>query len=593
MIIAMLVVAAYFPTFTGDFILDDKPLIRDNAYVREIHTIGSYLAQEDGVPDRARQGNAHTGYYRPLLNVTYGLDYRLWGMKAPGFRTTNLLLHFLNCLLVFHLMLLLGRSRIVAFWMTLFFALHPVATESVSWIASRNNILVTLFGVSCLYAYVRWWKTAGKTLLPISALLFALALLSKEFGVMVLPVIFLYQRCLGGDRRDIRLELAGYIPFLLILVVYFSLRSSSTGALLSPAGSMDLWKKIYFSPYIVLVNLRLVFLPYGLHSFIVQYPHSFMDWRALAGFVLMGGLALFIWRNRGAGIGVFSSLAFIAALFPVLHIVGTSAVTLVSMRWLYFPMVFLVVLVSFYFERLMDARRFLCLVLSGLLAAYFGLYTYILNRTLWHDEERFFSQEVLHFDNLFYAGGLAENLFDRGLYREAEHYFLITVRRNPPEAKHHINFAALLIETGRSNEALDQLNRAASLGMTPRERGEWWNNHGMALFRAGREAESIMSLEKAVLFCPDEVLFWSNLGGAYGSIGKYDLSVSSFMRGISVAKDSASRLRENLALTYSRMGDYEKVISVLEEIPADERQGNRNVMELLKRAAENLAQGRN
>ncbi len=80
----------YLPTFSGDFILDDRPLIQNNPYVKTFHSPFSYFAQEDGVTDELDTGDYHTGYYRPLINLTYSLDYQLWGLNAAGFRVTNL-----------------------------------------------------------------------------------------------------------------------------------------------------------------------------------------------------------------------------------------------------------------------------------------------------------------------------------------------------------------------------------------------------------------------------------------------------------------------------------------------------------------------
>jgi hypothetical protein len=47
------------------------------------------MAQEDGIGDKADYPNLHTGFYRPLLNVSYFIDYKIWGMKAFGFRLSN------------------------------------------------------------------------------------------------------------------------------------------------------------------------------------------------------------------------------------------------------------------------------------------------------------------------------------------------------------------------------------------------------------------------------------------------------------------------------------------------------------------------
>jgi hypothetical protein len=57
------------PTFSGDFILDDRTLVRDNPYLTRPQPLLSYLSQEDGITDERDKGAFSTGYYRPLMNV--------------------------------------------------------------------------------------------------------------------------------------------------------------------------------------------------------------------------------------------------------------------------------------------------------------------------------------------------------------------------------------------------------------------------------------------------------------------------------------------------------------------------------------------
>ena len=101
LLIIALTVLAYLPASQGSFIFDDNSLIRNNSYIREGHSVFSYLSQEDGIADEIDKGVIHTGYYRPLTNFTYHFDYLLWGMDAKGFRTTNIILHLLNVLLLY------------------------------------------------------------------------------------------------------------------------------------------------------------------------------------------------------------------------------------------------------------------------------------------------------------------------------------------------------------------------------------------------------------------------------------------------------------------------------------------------------------
>jgi len=154
LILALLITAAYAPTFSGQFILDDRPLVKNNVFIREFSRPAFYLFQEDGVSDKSDPGY-HTGYYRPLINISYTLDYKIWGMKPSGFRATNLILHLFTCIILYQILFVLLGGRFIPFAVTLLFGLHPVNTESVAWISSRNNILVTLFSLISFYYYLK------------------------------------------------------------------------------------------------------------------------------------------------------------------------------------------------------------------------------------------------------------------------------------------------------------------------------------------------------------------------------------------------------------------------------------------------------
>jgi tetratricopeptide (TPR) repeat protein len=582
------VAIVYIPTFGGEFILDDNPLIKNNPYIKGTHSLSSYLAQEDGVTDVTRSvGNYHTGYYRPLINLSYRIDYKIWGMRAPGFRATNLILHLMTSLILYHLIVLFVNDQKAALLAALLFSVHPVNTESVSWVTSRNNIMVTLFSLLSFYSYLKARRSVGYLRTLISAFFFMLAVLSKEFALMLLPIIFLYERFTGETKRSIRKEFFTYLPFILILLIYFLLRQSATGAVLSHKNMDALWHKIYFAPYLIVYNLSCVLFPYRLHSFSVGYPASLLDWKALGSILLLLLLGIILWRKRNNKWVVFSILSFLVSLFPVLNIISTSASSLIGMRWLYFPMSFLFIAVAWLIRESLLKRLSLALSCVSVVLVYFGFYTYTLNEGLWQNERDFFHREVLQFNNPLYYSGLAELYLDEEKYGDAEKYFRESLKYYPNNARSYINYSALLIDTDRPQAALSLLNKAKSLIMTHDELGEWFNNAGMAHFKLKNRAQAVKSFLKAVMYSPHQSLFWANLGGAYGSMGDYENSVSSLKKGLEIAPDSIE-LWKNLALTHIKMGKYEDAVKALEKISPADRINNQQVMELLRKARHRL-----
>lgn len=588
-VIVILVVLAYCPTFTGGFILDDNPLIKNNKYIRQIHSPASYLMQEDGVSNIEDKGKFHTGYYRPLIYLTYTIDYKIWGMNPAGFRTTNLILHLITCYILFRLINRLINHNESAFWVTLLFALHPVNTESVSWVISRNNILVTLFSLLSLYLYIIWWEKKKHIAWLFSILCFIGAVFSKEFGLMLTPVLFLYHRLIATKKREIFIEILSYIPFALVVLVYFYLRENVTGAVITPFESIQFWKSLYFVPYIIAWNLKLIFAPFGLHYLYVTYPNSMLNWATLLSIGLFLFILITLWLKRQNRIIVYSVLCFFIFLFPVLNIIpsASTSVTLVSMRWLYLPTTFVCLALAFVSKKIYGIRRPIARGILIILAAYFGLYTYVLNMDLWHDEHTFFQQEVVGFNNDFLAGDLAEELFKKGDFENAERYFKVSLEKYPFQAYHYINYSALLIDTGRPEKAISILNEAVAFNLTDSEKGRWFNNMGMALLNIGDREGALDALRKSVAHTPDQGEFSANLGAVYGMMSMYEESVKTLTNGLKFSPDHL-QLWTNLAITYINMKKFEKAVSVLESIPLEIARDNESVLKLLTSARSKL-----
>lgn len=569
-VLLSLVTVSYLPTFTGEFILDDHPLVNRNPFLKESQPLWSYFTQEDGIVAGEGSGDCHTGYYRPLVNISYSLDYKLWGMDAGWFRATNLLLHLTTCVFVF-LLLAKHYQAAVALIIALFFGLHPANTEVVSWVSARNNIMVTLFSIVSFYFYA--FRRGGQTKLywAISVLFYALALLSKEYAVMLLPTFFVYNVVVERKPIGDRWKWVEYLPYVFVFVLYALLRWHVTESVLSPAeAEHSLAERIYFAPYLLMYYIRLILVPSGLHSFIVSYPVTLLCWEAAIGFAGLAFMGILVWRSRKEKMVVFPVAAFVVGLFPVLNVIPTSAVSIVSMRWLYFPFAFLVLFFAWALDRLFAWRKTACMTVAFSLLAYFGIHSYSLNARQWHNEWPLLHREVIEFHNTFYTGGLAELYHQKKDFEKAERYYRKAVLNLPDKAANQINYAALLVDLKRPQEALVHLEKAKILKMMPSEKGRLYNNEGMAYLQLGRLDDAVRSFEEAVRFCPYEPTFWGNLGGAYGNKGQYKESIEVLERGLRLIPESFE-MRKNLAVSHMKMGAYAEAISVLEKAPvADE-----------------------
>jgi tetratricopeptide (TPR) repeat protein len=378
----------------------------------------------------------------------------------------------------------------------LFFALHPVQTESVSVIVSRNNIFSTFFMLITLYGYIRWWERKSALAFTCSLIAFIGALFSKEFGLMSIPILFLYQRFLSQEK-DIKREIESYLPYIVIMAFYLILRAQVVAS--SFAVTADFWRRLYFTPYLVIYNLRVLFLPYELHNFYVVYPQSMLDVTVLASILAFCLLLLAMYHYRKESLLLFSGTAFLLSLVPILNLVKTSVVSLIAMRWLYLPLALVSLSLVWALGRVPHRRRVLVVVCAVIMVSYIGGYAYVLNRNLWYNEDAAVRLEVLHFQNALFFGDYAEKLFQQRDLEQAEQYFALALQDKTAKVRDYINLGALLIELRKYIEAIQVLVKAQGMTMTHQEQADWHNNMGVAMTMAGDLDQASAHMRRALI----------------------------------------------------------------------------------------------
>ncbi|MBK9088384.1 MAG: tetratricopeptide repeat protein [Holophagales bacterium] len=137
------VVASYLPVFAAGFIWNDP------AYVTENRTLdGSGSLSRIWTDTRANE------QYYPLVFTTYWIEKRLWGLHPLGYHVVNVLLHGIGALLLWRL---LRRLALPGAWLAAAaFALHPVCVESVAWVTERKNTLSLVLSLLAAHAFLAW-----------------------------------------------------------------------------------------------------------------------------------------------------------------------------------------------------------------------------------------------------------------------------------------------------------------------------------------------------------------------------------------------------------------------------------------------------
>lgn len=289
----------------------------------------------------------HRYYYRPLVELSYYLDSRLWGMEPVTMHLENVLLHVACVLLVFLLARRISACSpdsfpLIPIFSALLFALHPLNVEAVSWIAGRTDPMAAMFILLATIFLIRWldgtkWRDA---LLLI--FFFFCALLTKETALAFLPAGMLL--VLGwpvssgaGAQRTLRLKATAAMGLfgILLAVLAFLLRGDVTAIVrfLSEKNS-GIGDFVYNS---------LITFGFYVKKIISPLPLNFAISKVDANYGLLGGiafllLAVFLTRRRLSPL--FFTAAALMSLPAVAVASGHVAWTPYAERYMYLPTAF-------------------------------------------------------------------------------------------------------------------------------------------------------------------------------------------------------------------------------------------------------------
>ena len=189
-VLLLIAVLPYLNTLANDFLYayDDGAQILQNPYVHSFR----YLKEIFGTTVWSHVGaQGVTNYYRPLMTLGYLLTYQVFGPLAYGFHLVNVILHAAVVGIVFFTAAQMFKDRWPALVAALAFALHPVHTESVAWIAAVTDIEVTLFFLLAFWFFLKLPEFSGRRagLVHLGMVVsFVLALLAKE-QALTLPLL--------------------------------------------------------------------------------------------------------------------------------------------------------------------------------------------------------------------------------------------------------------------------------------------------------------------------------------------------------------------------------------------------------------------
>lgn len=165
-------------------------------------------------------------FYRPLDKTIVYLLYQLFSFPPQGYHIFILLLHFAMSVGVYSFVTKLTRDKFVATLVAILFVLHPAHTENIFWFSTISVELGSLFILLMMLTYMKFREKNSKINYISSVVLAALAFMSYEIAVIIPLVLMTLDLFILKPKRSMKLALT-YIPFVILLALYFIMRSVS------------------------------------------------------------------------------------------------------------------------------------------------------------------------------------------------------------------------------------------------------------------------------------------------------------------------------------------------------------------------------
>ncbi len=564
-------VVVYANSWTNDFVLDDRGIIRDNPSIKGLHKIPALFQQDYWYPELI------SGLYRPLVNTTYALNFAVGGLDTRGYHVVNIALHGLVSILVWVMARRVFGDPWIAGGAGFLFAAHAIHTEAVANIVGRAEILAALFFLLVFLSYLKSGEVQGgrRAFIYGGSLLALLAgLLCKETAATSLGAIGLYdvvytrprgesmwRRITGAVAENWR-RYAGYIA---VVGVYIGIRIWALGwrQTLPPLPHMDNPIGILDPHWRILSALKvgLIYLWKQIFPLTLSYDYSYnaipsitsladpMAWAVLAAWAAIIGLV--IWSYR-AWPDLFFSLGLYLITFALVSNVFVVIGTIMGERLVYLPsMAFCfvaVLLLQRVLERLGEprARRAFSAAVA-LLVVLHGARAMVRNLD-WSTKDRLFLVDwETQPESSKTTNNAASTLFGMGEYEKALVLFHKAIEIEPhywmPYRTAGFSYTAL----GEDLKAMEMYDLAMRYGA---EDAKLLNNLGFIMVDHGIEVDrGVGLLERAVEKRPKNYDFLDSLGWGYYRQGRLEEARDTLRRSLELngTSPSAPSRRQHLA----------------------------------------------
>jgi tetratricopeptide (TPR) repeat protein len=528
---------------------DDNEFITANAFVRQ------------GLTAESVQWALTTNfiYWQPLVYLSHMTMVSLFGLNGGPHHLLNVLLHAINAVLWFLILCRLRFPIWTAAIATALFAWHPLRAESVSWISERKDVLVGLFWLLTIWAYIHYaqqrkdWRRYALVLL-----LFALALAAKPVAV-TLPILFLLLDYWPLNRLDPSTARARIVEKLPLLAL------SGASALITMAGQSSSASFASGIPFPLLlanairsyaVYVKQTAWPEGLSAFYIL-PKAHPPIEIILSAALLAALSWFAWKAaRRSPWWTVAWLWYLIVLLPNCGIIQVGGQAHAD-RYTYLPTTMLVAGFCFGVHKFLDGSpqwQRTAAIAGFVVSAIFYLWTTV-QSTYWKDEFELYGRMIEVEPRTPIAhNNLGQILSERGRHAEAIRYFEqavaispayseasanaavsylalgqparalpsaeLAVKMDPAKPEPYLQLGRTLIALDRLEEAKRQFEKGATLVALPERKAPFFMQLGVVEYMLKNDAAALAHFRAALQADPRHWPALKNAGIVLGNLGR-------------------------------------------------------------------------
>ena len=575
----------YAGTIRYGFILDDPGVLEQNRFVR---------AGFSGIPDiltnsyRAGVNIYGDNIYRPVSQVMFAAEWAVSPDNPMIHHLMNVLLYSLSCLLLWLFLkrILNQVHEVVILLIVLLFAVHPIHTEVVSYIKSRDEIMSLFFLLVAFLFLHNWFKKRRNLTLAGASSAFFLALLSKE-GVVTMVAVFPLIAWFFTDARLKRI-VTGTVVMAIPAVIYILLRY----VVLS--GTPEIWGLSPVDNFLVLApdwgtRVATAVILLGKYLLLMLFPHPLVNdysyaqiplvgvtspgffLSALAYLLIISVIILRVKKKEPYVFGLIFLIISISTYSNLFFLIGTAfGERLMFVPSLGFCMALVLLLskilpasgtFSFFINRKTLFSNWKLLTATGLMLLFYSGKTISRNRE-WRDNETLITSDVLKNPNSVRLQHHLGNIYrDKARYEENPRIRLAWTRKSlaayqqalriypsHDDSQEQAGLAWYLLGYPDMGAFYFQM----VLKKNPMRR-DAWNNLGSIYVDKGDLPAALEAFQKATDIYPWFAEAWRNTCSVLGRMGRYEEEIPCFLKNLELEPDNPLACRL-LGLTYQNLG---------------------------------------